>query len=135
MWKRASLLTRGGSAQPRRKASAEFEESVPGMLNTTLGSPPAALSQVTCLGDWGSASSLLLLPMLERRGSEPVSIPEHVGPPGMWPCGQPEMREAVPWEPDSPPVCSPVKLTMTMLITPSVSGVLTVLCPSPVLKN
>ena len=75
MWKRASLLTRGGSAQPRRKASAEFEESVPGMLNTTLGSPPAALSRVTCLRDWGSAGSLLLLPMLERRGSDPSVNP------------------------------------------------------------
>lgn len=39
VWKRASLLTRGGSARPSRKASVEFEESVPGMLNTPLGSP------------------------------------------------------------------------------------------------
>lgn len=81
VWKRASLLTRGGSAWPSRKASVEFEENIPGMLNTPLGSPPpTALSQVACLGDWGSASSLLLVPMLERQGSEPSVNPRACRP-------------------------------------------------------
>lgn len=43
MWRRASLLTCGGSARPSWKASVEFEESVPGMLNTSLGSPRCCL--------------------------------------------------------------------------------------------
>lgn len=80
VWKRASLLTqRGGSARPvrprwnLRRASWNVKHA-PGFPL------PAALSQVACLGDWGSASSLLLVPMLERQGSEPSVNPRACRP-------------------------------------------------------